>query len=232
MPKPSFASNTSSHPSQLNCRRCLRSILAAMLALCLLSGCALAFESKAYPAPSGTLPADSLSGSFGDTQLLLGLDTTQDYSFVENGFARACFFAFDEDQSHYIELYLTLPSTVVSGDVLVSSDVLATGTSIYLYEVTPDGETLYSADQLLGVAFPAGSSYEIRISEASRTDSSLSLSGSIAACLVLSEEAALPLALTDVSFSFTLPLGDATSGKQPGMQAVPAFTLPPDYARA
>lgn len=212
--------------------RRLRSLLCMALALCLLPGCALALEGEGYPALTGALPADSIAGSFGDTQLLLGLDTTQDYSFVKNGFASACFFAFSEDQSHYIELYLTLPATVAAGDVLSSSDYLASGTSIYLYEVSPDGESLYSADQLLGVAFPAGASYEIRISEASRTDSSLSLSGSIAACLVLSEEAALPLALTDVSFSFTLPLGDATSGKQPGMQAVPAFTLPPDYARA
>lgn len=224
MHKPFFTTKSFPLPSLM------RRLLCMALALCLLPGCALAFEG--YPAPSGALPADSIAGSFGDTQLLLGLDTTQDYSFVKNGFVSACFFAFSEDQSHYIELYLTLPATVAAGDVLSSSDYLASGTSIYLYEVSPDGESLYSADQLLGVAFPAGASYEIRISEASLTDSRLSLSGSIAACLVLSEQAALPLSLTDVSFSFTLPLGGTASGKQPGMQAIPAFTLPPDYARA
>lgn len=220
-------------PARPSLKPWLRGLLAAMLILCLLPAWALAFKGEGYPAPSGALPADSLAGSFGDRALLLSLDAEPEYSYVENGFVLACFFAFSEDQQNYVELYLTLPATAISGDVLSSDDMLATGTSIYLYEVTPDGESVYSADQLLGIPFPIASSYEISISEASRSDTAISLSGSIAANLVQSNEAAnqpQALILSDVSFDFTLPLNGSADSPKSGLQKVPIFTLPPDYA--
>lgn len=222
-------------PAQPSQKPWLRRLLAAALILCLLPACALAFEGNGYPAPSGALPADSLAGSFGDMALLLSLDAEPDYSHMENGFVTACFFAFSEDQQNYLELYLTLPATVISGDVLSSSDMLATGTSIYLYEITPYGESLYSADQMLGIPFPLASSYEISIREASLSDTAICLRGSIAASLVRSEEAAnqpQAIDLSDVSFDFTLPIGGTADSPKGGLQKAPAFTLPPDYAIA
>lgn len=211
-----------------------RRILAAVLALCMLPlSCALALVGDGYPAPGDTLSADSISGTFGDTPLMLEFDSSSEFSYLENGAICACFFAFNEAEDHYLELYLTLPADVSAGDVLASDDPTCTGVSVYLYEVTADGEVLYCVDQLLGVAFPEGSSYSIRISEAVQSDAALTLRGSIAATLALSGDTAAPqtLSLTDVNFDFTLPL--RADAQQPSAASrAPAFTLPPDYALA
>ena len=222
----------------------MRKIPALFLALILLCTSALAFEGNGYPAWDGaSQPANAACGSFDGQSLLLEFDAAPEYSLVAGGIAQLCFFAHDSDRSHYLELYLMLPANVQPGDVLTQETLLMEGCSVTLYEVLPNGEDCYYAAQFLGMAYPEGSSFELRIDSAESAADRLSLSGSLSAVLCRMQgdfATGESIRLDHIAFDCSLPLTGAspfagnTEGANPFSAApdpVPNFTLPPDYIR-
>ena len=232
----------------------MKKIAAALIALIFILGMhASAFQGSGYPAYDGeSIPDNQMAGNFAGSSLLLEFDPAGDYSFAEDGIIQACFFAFDESETHYIELYLALPADIGSGDSISSSDFLrniAKSADISLYEVHETSEDFYYAGAILGMPYPSGSGYEISISEAEISDTAIEVSGSLSAMLVRFEgndPTEETLALKDIQFHFLLPVGEAAIAPQPAspdpekapdsakdslpnFNPAPAITLPPDY---
>lgn len=225
-----------------------------------LNACAFALNGANYPSWNGeALPDHHLGGKLNDEMTLLEFDSSQEYSNLADGLIQACFFAFDESQNHYLELYLKIPENAAAGDRFNATD-LAQAASITLYEVSSSEEDFYFASQVLGIPYPSGSSYEIQIQQAEKSDAGISMRGTLNARLVRmndAQPAEESLKLSNVSFHFTLPLGvSASSPTQtpaivplptqtpqapesssapsqqtplPTMDPHSAFTLPPDY---
>lgn len=222
----------------------MRKIFALFLTLALLCASALAFEGDGYPAWDGAAhPANAAYGSFDGQSLQLEFDPTPEYSLVDGGIAQLCFFAHDSDRSHYLELYLMLPANVQPGDVLTQETLLMEGCSITLYEVLPNGEDCYYAAQFMGMPYPDGSSFELRIDAAENTAEKLSLRGSLSAvlCRLMGDFATgETLSIDKIAFDCSLTLTGASpfSGNAEGANPfstapapAPGFTLPPDYIR-
>ena len=232
----------------------MKKILSALIALVfILSLQAFALQGSGYPAYDGSNFSDNhMAGTFAGESLLLEFDPSAEYSMLGGGIIQACFFAFDESETHYIEMYLELPADIQSGDQFSSSDFLRniTGSaSISFYEIDLDTETLYYAGSMLGTPYPASSSYEINLAEVTAGDTSVEARGTLSAVLIRfdgTEPSAETITLTDVQFHFLLPVGAAAvtpqpaspapekapdSGKDPlpNFNPTPAFTLPPDY---
>lgn len=230
----------------------MKKILSTLIALLLLFGvCAFALEGSGYPAyDGGELPDNHLAGSFSGDALILEFDPDGDYSFADQRTLQCCFFAFDESETHYIELYMELPATLQSGDTLSSDDFLQNlggSTALSFYEITSNTEVFYYAGSVLGVPYPDGSSYEISIDEAAFTDSTIEISGRLSATLVRFEgnrSMQEQITLSDARFHLELPIGEnaaAPKGDTPDKEQpkddsaklnppaiAPAFTLPPN----
>ena len=209
-------------------------------AIFLLSASALAFNGVGYPAWDGeTMPQNSLCGAFDSDRIALDFDPSQDYSNVMSGVVQACFFAYDANDTNFLELYLLIPQNANSGDVLRSGD--GEDCSVYLYETAADSETLYFAGDLGGV--PDGSSFELVIESAETTDTAIRMSGSLTARLCRydrSEPQRDFLTLSEAHFSFSLPLDGNPFAPAPAPTEEPEdsfsdlpgsakFTLPPKY---
>ena len=214
----------------------MKKITAILLCIALLMGHALAFQGKNYPRNDASQPlTNGISGSFAGENILLEFDSKPECSNIADGLIQACFFAFDEAEKYYLELYLMLPETIAAGDIITEKDLAGSGASITLYEVAEDNsETMWYSGQVLGLAYPEDTGFEIRISEMEKA-ASLSMRGSLNAELARFE-GSFPtrekIALTGLEFAFTLPLNGASIPSQPedSPAAIPAFTLPPDYA--
>lgn len=211
--------------------------LAALVLILLLMGnvCALALNGTGYPAFDGAeLPDDSLGGSFGGERLLLAFDPSADYSNLWQGSLQLCFFAFDERQENYLELYLLLPEDLAAGD---GSDLAFA--SVNLYEASSSHELLYCAAREGDAIDPAGARLELTLDRVDVGANQISASGTLNG-LLCAYSGDIPtgetLELEDVRFDFTLPLSQSAlpSGAPDGSALPggikPAFTLPPDYA--
>lgn len=204
----------------------LSAILISLLLMCLPG--ALALSASGYPAFDGAaLPDDAFGASFGGEQLLLRFDPSGEYSNRMDGTLQLSFYAYDESGENLLELYLMLPEEPTIGD--------ADFAAIYLYEVKPDGETLYFASQMNGAAVPENASLKLTLKDVESGADAISASGTLEATLLAYQDD-LPtgevLALSGAQFDFTLPLGaDAALPESSAKPATPAFTLPPDYAR-
>lgn len=224
----------------------MKKITALLTALALLlSACALAFTGNGYPAWDGAAaPQNAFCGAFGGDSLRLDFDSDPTYSSVLDGMITACFFAFDSAEQNYLEMYLMLPENAAAGDVY-SSAAAGDRSSISLYEVSLGGEDLYFAGQLMGSAYPGGTSYEIRIDSVDRTDTSITLQGSMNArlCKIVSSyvtDEYLDLASAAFQFTVALQNGSAPAAdptQQPKAGGQPPFGLPaatptptPDFA--
>ena len=207
----------------------MKKLLSLALVLLLVCTSAFALNGANYPAWDGvSAPAESLYGSIGGQPLLMEFDPSAEYSTVADGLMQICFFAFAGDETTYLELFLKIPETVAGGDVLSSSD-LSNASSVSVYEVHKDTEDFYFASQVMGIAYPAGSSYEIRIDRAERSAGSLSVSGTLNARLMRMESmvpSGEALDLSGLHFSFTLPLNGASAPQQPA-PAQPESTKEP-----
>ena len=192
---------------------------------------AFAFSGTDYPTWDGTsTPENSLYGSINGNKLLLDFDASSDYSNIADGFIQACFFAFDAGEQNYLEMYLMLPENARSGDVFSSAS--AGMTSISLYEVSMNSETLYFAGQAAGFAYPEGSSFELKINSLQKDSGSITISGSLSGALCRFDGASPTretLSLSDVSFHFTLPTGGTAAAPQPSVQ--PQFTPLPEASK-
>lgn len=200
-----------------------------MVFMLLLSACALAFTGSGYPEWDGaSAPSEGFCGNFAQSGLSLEFDPDPTYSCVENGLLTACFFAFDAAQQNYLELFLVLPADLSAGSVYSAQDADGMN-SISLYEVSKASETLYFAGQLMGVAYPGGTDYEIRIESAVQSGGSLNVRGSLRATLCKIEDSYITdtfMELTDASFQFTLSLQDA-----PAASAAPQATQAPEASK-
>ena len=209
----------------------------------LLTASALAFEGADYPAWDGaTTPDNGFGGAFGDDRIALTFDPSDEYSFAEDGVVQACFFAYDADESNYLELYLMLPQDVQSGDVLHSGEGL--DCALYLFEigVTSGNDTEYFAGDPDSVS--DGSSFEMRIESVQTSGTTISISGTLTAQMTRYENN-LPqrdsLTIGDAHFSFSLSLtGGAYENPfapaptqhpddHSDLPSTPAPELPPKY---
>lgn len=221
----------------------MQKILMILLTLALMCTPALAFEGNNYPVWDGAPPpADAACGSFGGQNLHLVFDPTADFSMAENGIAQLCFYAQDDDLSHYLELYLILPMhSVQAGDVITEKTMMAEPCSVTLYEVSQYSESSFFSGQFFGTAYPDGSSFELKIDSCETTTERFSLSGSLKAVLgELKGDFATgkTIALENISFNCSLPLSASAGAAAPEMnpfeatpEPIPKFTLPPDYIR-
>jgi len=189
---------------------------------------AFALSGADYPLWDGaSAPKNSLYGSIGGQNLLLELDATAEYSNVADGMAQICFFAFDKAEQNYLEMYLLLPESAAAGDVFSATS--SGMSSISLYEVSMTGDELYFSGQVSGFAYPSGSSFELRIDSALRSDSALSMSGTLNGTLVKFNEntpTEETLVLSGVKFDFTLPLGAGRAPKASEEPKAPSQPLP------
>lgn len=214
----------------------MKKISALILALSLLLGvCACAFTGSGYPAWDGaSAPQSGFCGVFGGEAIALDFDPDPTYSNVQEGSIMACFFAFDEKEQNYLELYLTLPEDAAPGDVFSSSSPVDQN-SISLYEVSQADEDLYFAGSLLGTAYPAGTDYEIRIDSAERSGDSITLQGSLDAKLCKIKDSFITddvLALEKALFRFTVQLSEGSEPKavpsaRPEASQAPQASVPP-----
>lgn len=202
------------------------SILIALLVF--LGACAFALNGTNYPSWDETsVPENGLGCKLDGQANLLEFDPSVEYSNIADGLIQACFFAFDESQTNYLELYLKFPENAAAGDVFSHTD-MANAASVTLYEVLRSHEDFYFASQVLGIPYPAGSSYEIRIDKAERSADGLSISGSLNATLILMDGSSptdQSLKLSDARFSFTLPL-NASSAKPAPTAGISPETVP------
>lgn len=214
----------------------MKRMIAILLCIALLMGHALAFQGKNYPGNDASQPpANGVSGSFAGENIMLEFDSKPECSNIADGLIQACFFAFDEAEKYYLELYLMLPETIAAGDTITEKDLSGSGASITLYEVAEDNsESMWYSGQVLGMAYPEGTGFEIKISEMEK-GAALSMRGTLNAELARFEgnfPAQEKISLTGLEFAFTLPLNGASIPGQPenSPAVIPAFTLPPDYA--
>lgn len=189
-----------------------------MIVMLLQSACALAFSGSGYPAWDGaSTPGEGFGGKFGDDALQLEFDPDPVYSYTADGVLTACFFAFDAAEQNYLELFLVLPEDVRAGSTYTSADP-GDVSSVSLYEVFREGETLYFAGQLMGIPYPGGTDYEIRIDSAVQEGGKLSVSGSLSATLCKIEDSYITddlLSLSEAAFQFTLSLQDEPAQSLP-----------------
>ena len=189
-----------------------------MIVMLLQASCALAFSGSGYPAWDGaSTPGEGFGGKFGEDALQLEFDPDPVYSNVAEGLITACFFAFDAAEQNYLELFLVLPETISAGSVYSSSDP-GDISSVSLYEVFMEGETLYFAGQLMNVPYPGGTDYEICIDSAVQEGSSLKVSGRLSATLCKIEDSYITgdfLSVTDAAFQFTLALEEGPAQSMP-----------------
>lgn len=213
------------------------SVLLALLFICAMP--ALALESSGYPVyDEANFHENHLGGSFSGEDILLEFDSSSEYSQLLETSMEACFFAFNEGEDHYIELYLELPTDIASGDHFSSGDVLSASdsfVSLSFYEIGSDTESFYYAGSIVGVVYPDGCSFDITIDEAKTSGSAIEVSGSLSALLYRFSENMSPtndtLALNDVRFHFEFPLSSDSNAKKEEVPSgiAPKFTLPPDY---
>ena len=218
--------------------------IAAIFAACLLLFCANAFALTGvdYPEWSGApIPENTMGGTIGSEGILMEFDADPEYSNIMDGYIQACFFAFDADEQNYLEMYIMLPEDTQTGDVFsASSGGLS---SVTLYEVFKSGEEFYFAGQVAGFAYPDGSSFEIHISSVERGADSISMRGTLNGTLIKfsgTSPTGETLALGNVEFDFTLPIGSApaapkasaapTPAPVPEASAEPFQTRPPQAA--
>lgn len=201
-------------------------ILTALALLLCMS--AFALSGTDYPVWDGSsVPKNSLYGSIGGQNLIMELDTTAEYSNVVDGMAQICFFAFDKAEQNYLEMYVLLPENAAAGDVF--SPTSGGLSSISLYEVSKDSEELYFSGQVSGFAYPSGSSFELCIDSAQKSDAALSMSGTLDGTLVKFKDnvpTEETLILSGVKFDFSLPLS-GNRAPQPGIEPnAPVQPLP------
>jgi len=228
----------------------MKKTVALLLALLMLCMPALALTGQGYPQFDGALTENSLGGTLDGASLALAFDPSDDYSYLRDGYIQACFFAFDEAEEYYLELYMLLPEGVQSGDVLdpeSSNAVGADSCSLTLFEVDENNaQEVWFSGQLLGETYPEISSFEITVDSVEYGRDSLAVSGSLSAdlCYLEGELPGTELLPLDADFHFVLPLtaGEAMpapetqpsesqspEAKPQPVQPTPAFTLPPDY---
>lgn len=217
----------------------MKKFLIAMLALMLCMPCALALRGSGYPAYDGiSLPDNSIAGMIDGQSIQLEFDNTIDFSYLEDGYLQACFFAFDQTKNTYLEIYLLLPSTITTGTTLTPQGA-AEGdqTCISAFEITDTQITEYFVSQDQSAPYPRNASYTIYIQDVQATDSGVSVSGSLDAVLgnfVNASPTGETIRLTGLQFHFILPYTNDKSAQSNAPQypgyAAPAFTLPPDYA--
>jgi len=209
----------------------MKKLLPMLIALLVFMGaCAFALNGANYPAWDGSSPPkNSLCGQVDGQVTALEFDPAGEYSNIADGLIQACFFAFDESQTNYLELYLKIPENAAAGDVFSHAD-MANAASITLYEVLLSQEDFYFASQALGIPYPAGSSYELCIEKAERSAESISISGSLNATLVLMDGSAPTdkiLKISDARFDFALPLNASSAKPAPTVGPVPEATAGP-----
>lgn len=204
----------------------LAAILTALILI--LSMSAFALSGADYPLWDGaSAPKNSLYGGIGDQKLLLELDTTAEYSNVADGMAQICFFAFDQAEQNYLEMYLLLPENAAAGDVF--SPTGGGLSSVSLYEVHKDSDELYFSGQVSGFAYPSGSSFELRIESAQKSDTALSMSGTLDGTLIKfrdNQPTQETLVLSGMKFDFTLPLSAERAPQPSAVPKAPAQPLP------
>lgn len=207
----------------------MKKLAAILTALALLlSMSAFALSGADYPLWDGaSAPMNSLYGSIGGQKLLLSLDTTAEYSNVADGMAQICFFAFDKAEQNYLEMYLLLPENAAAGDVF--SPTGGGMSSISLYEVSKDRDELYFSGQVSGFAYPSGSSFEMRIESAQKSNTALSMSGTLDGTLVKfkdNQPTEETLTLSGVKFDFTLTLSESRAPQASAEPQAPIQPLP------
>lgn len=217
--------------------------------LMMFSACALALTGSGYPAFDGVeLPDDRFGGSFGNERLLLTFDPSPDYSSLEDGMLQLCFFAFDADRENCLELYLLLPE-----DLSASDGSPVSTASVYFYESSKSGEVLYFASQEGERKLPEGSNLKITLDRVEIGADAISAGGMLEGLLFAYRDdvpTGEMLDIRDAHFDFTLPMTqsgpptpqpsipprDAQDTPEPTaapkLPASPAFTLPPEYAKA
>lgn len=205
----------------------MRKIAVLTVVFLLLNCCALALTGSGYPAWDGAaLPANGLNARLDEQLLSLEFDPAGEYSYMADGLLTACFFAFDSSQQNYLEMYLALPENLSPGDVFSSADRRG-DSSISLYEVSRNDESLYFAGQLAGMAYPGGSDYEITIESAVQENGILRISGRLHASLVRIDGGFITdqsLTLKDGAFQFEMPL---QGKKLPQQSFAPSATAEP-----
>lgn len=223
-----------------------KAIGALLILMVLRCTAALAFSGTDYPVWDGeSMPVNGFNARIGTESIALNFDPTPGYSSWSGGLLQACFFAYDDAERHYLELYLLLPETVAPGDIYAAVD--DSPCSLTLYEVGQDSETLYYAGKASGAAFPEGSQFQISIDSVASEGGYRHICGRLEARLGgIASDAPTGdmLDLTGALFCFSMPEEMAQSTPSPtsppaasaapdlpqapsGVQ--PAFTLPPDY---
>lgn len=212
----------------------------------LLNASALALDGEGYPSWDGmTVPDNGLYGAFEEDSISLSFDPAAEYSNVMNGLIQTCFFAYDATEQTYIEMYLTIPQDVVSGDVLRSGD--GTDSAIFLYETSVSSETFYYAGDSDALRSDIVGNFEMTIESAETSEAAITMRGKLTAQLCRYVNGAPGpefLNVREAHFSYTLPFSgsafapaptpepDASAPDLPGTRTpnagVPAFTLPPD----
>lgn len=200
---------------------------------------ASALRGSGYPAYDGLAEIENAFGGTVDGQALtLQFDSDIEYSYLENGYLQACFFAFDQSRATYLEIYLLLPYTITSDTLLTpGAAAMDERTCISVYEITDTLVSEYFVGQYLGAGYPDGADYTIHIDDVSAADGGVSVSGRMSATLAEFSGDTITgktIAISDAQFHFVLPYANNTSGansqQNPGLDVAPSFTLPPDYA--
>lgn len=223
-----------------------KAFVALFILLSVRCAAALAFSGTDYPVWDGeSTPVNGFSAVIGTQPISLNFDPTPGYSAWSDGMLQACFFAYDETERHYLELYLLLPDAVASGARYADSD--ESPCSLTLYEVGQDSETLYYAGSASGEAFPEGSALQISIDSVTSEGGYRQICGHLEARLGgIASDAPTGdmLDLTGALFCFSMPEETCPSTPSPTSPpaastapalpqapsgAKPAFTLPPDY---
>lgn len=217
----------------------MKKLLIFLLAGLFLLGSAFALEGTGYPAyGGGTLPANALAGSFDADRLLLSFDPAAEFSSCANGYLQACFYAMSSANDSYIEIYLVLPQSSASGDVITPDSAFAAGMkecSISFYEVRETEEDFYVAMLNDTGRFPLDSDYEIRIDSFTETDAAYAVHGTLTATLAEVKElqpTGRVLALCDAEFDFTLPKSAAPRNGMPETTQPPSGFILPDPSQA
>ena len=210
----------------------MKKILIFLLAALLLMGSASALDGTGYPAYDGAaLPSNALAGSFDADRLLLSFDASSEFSICANGYLQACFYAMNNTDDSYLEIYLHLPQSTVSGDVITPSSALAAdmrATCISFYEVRQTQEDFYVAMLNDTGGYPQGADFEIRIDSFVETDIAYCVHGTLTAALMEMKElrpTGRALSLRDVEFDFALPKSAAPRSDTPESSQAP-FNVP------
>lgn len=139
-----------------------------------------------YPAYPGNLDGNQLGGTFDGTSLLMNYDASGDYSYVYDGTVQACFYAYNEPQTSYVELYLLLSENATAGDVITPAycaEHSCTLCSISFSEVTDITNSYYTVFGLNGSGYPDGTDFRIEITSISKENGNVSVTGIFSATL-------------------------------------------------